>query len=148
MTPTLLALSILAAAAVPPPASGSVPAPPPAAAPPVDPGIVEMNASLDRLMAPLKGQPVDAALARFGPNESTRAASDGRVLFWRTRTQGGTVCGMDPGGAFSCRPGQSQDCLLVVAVDLNSLIKAWKLSGGVDACKLFLAPAPAQPPAA
>lgn len=139
MTPILLALAILAAA--------PSPALPPALAAP-DPAIAEVSAQVDTMLAPFKGKPVGELLKRLGPNESIRPASDGTVRYWRARTENGTKCGMDPAtGAFGCKPVWGKECLLAAAFDLQSNLLAWKLTGEVEACRKFLAPAPAPPPA-
>lgn len=135
MTPILLALSILAAA------PGA--APPPAAA---DPAIAEVSAQVDAMMGEFKGKPLADLVRRLGPVESSRAASDGQVVYWRARTEPTTKCGMTTAGGFACAPVAGKECLLAVALNLQSNVVAWKLTGEVDACRNFLKPPP--PPAA
>ncbi|MDQ0466315.1 hypothetical protein QO010_004108 [Caulobacter ginsengisoli] len=147
----LLALTILAAAALPPPPASAPPvappapaSPPPAAAP--DPAIAAVSAKVDAMMADYKGKPLLKLVQRLGPVETTRTASDGQVVFWRTRTEPGTKCGLNPAsGAFSCSPVWGKECLLAVAVNVPGDVVAWKLTGEVAACELFLKPPP--PPA-
>ncbi len=150
MTPILLTLSILAAAAAPPPPlPAPLPAPaPPTAAPPAaqSPAVVEMIAKVDAMMADFKGKPLLKLVQRLGPVESSRAAADGQVVYWRARTDGGTKCGMNAAtGAFSCSPVWGKECQLAVAVDVPGNVTAWKLTGEVAACALFLNPAPPPP---
>lgn len=142
MTPILLALSILAAA---PASAPAAPPPPPAAAP--DPAIAEVSGKVDAMMADYKGKPLAGLVRRLGPVESTRAASDGQVVYWRARTEPGTKCGMTASGGFGCSPIAGKECLLAVAVDVPGNVVAWKLTGEVDACRAFLTPPPAAPAA-
>lgn len=135
MTPILLALSILAAAPAAPAAA------PPATPAAPDPAIAEVSAKVDTMMAEFKGKPLAELVRRLGPVESSRAASDGQVVYWRARTEGGTKCGMNPAtGAFGCAPVWGKECLLAVAIDVPGNVVAWKLTGEVEACRVFLKP--------
>jgi hypothetical protein len=159
MIPIFMAVALLAAAVdtVPPPPPSTPPAQTaPSAAPPTAPAAPVLtedaaaaaaaDARANTLMTPYKGRHLAELSKWLGPSESMRMAKDGKVIYWRARTQGGTACGMNSAtGAFSCDRAWGKECLLAVAVNLQGDVTAWKLTGEAAACDLMLTPAPAQP---
>lgn len=148
----LILLAALAAGAVPPSPVPAPPPPPAAVAPPASvpspaevAAITELRAKVDVAMAPYKGKPLAGLSSRLGPIESERPASDGRVVYWRIRSEGGTDCRVNAAGAFVCERAWPKECMLAVAVDVNSNITLWKLTGEAAACQMFLKALQAQP---
>jgi hypothetical protein len=142
LTPALAALALMFADTVPtapppaPPVPVAAPAPPVPPAPPAPDPVV---AEVDAVMAPFKGKSGALLRGRLGLSRSTRAASDGQVIFWVISAAQETACTVDPAsGAFRCNRGSPVECQLAIAFDTTGIVKAWAVTGVPLVCREFV----------